>query len=174
MKTLAMAFTMVVLAAAPMAAQQTETEKQTEHPHQCPHHQAMHQGGEHAMGQHQMGQHQMGRHQMGEMGAHGMGGDHAAMQEMHKVMIMMHHPEMLELSEAQVEELAALRDRVHADGAPQGPEAMARVVEETRAVLTAEQRERLGEMDHPMGEGCPMMQHGGEREPAGHGGDGHH
>lgn len=159
MKKLAMAVTMTVLAAAPVTAQQPEQEKQAEHPHQCPHHQGAHhgahQGGDHAMGQHRMGAHGTGQHQMG---AH-----HEAMQEMHEVMMMMHHPEMLDLSEAQVERLAALRDRVHADGtAPmqRGPEAIEELAEEARSILTAEQRERLAEMDHPMGEECPMMQHG--------------
>lgn len=165
MNKIAMAVTMVVLAAAPVTAQQAEQHERAEHPHQCPHHQAGHEGahggGEHAMGQHEMGGHEMGEH-------------HAAMQEMHGVMMMMHHPEMLDLTEAQVEQLAALRDRVHADGMnpmQHGPEAMKELVEEARSVLTAEQRERLAEMDHPMGEECPMMKHG---EGGGHGGHGGH
>lgn len=76
--------------------------------------------------------------------------------------MMMHHPEMLGLSEAQVERLGSLMERIHADGMQrmQGLEDMSALVEEARDILMVEQRERLAAMDHPMGDGCPMMKHG--------------
>lgn len=147
MKKIAMATAIVVLAAAPVTAQQGEHHEQAEHPHQCPHHQG--EQGQHPAAAHGMGGHEMDEH-------------HPGMQEMRDVMMMMHHAEMLDLSEAQVQQLTALMERVHADGMPrmQDPEAMSQLVEEARAILTPQQRERLAEMEHPMGEGCPMMKNG--------------
>lgn len=164
MNKIVMAATMMggmVLATAPVAAQEQASEAKADHAHECPHH----------AGAHEMGQHHEEMQGMASMhGKAGMHGDgHCRHTGGMSLMMMLHHPEMLDLTEDQARQLTELVEQAHEEAMPlmqQAHETMANAAEAANALLTAEQRERLSTMDQSMEGECAMMQPGDDH--AGH------
>lgn len=193
MKSIALAFTVALLATAPVAAQGHEGHQPKPGEHEA------HAGQMH--GQHGMAGHAEGM-QMGQGAGHCM----AMMAGIGQAMMAFHHPEALGLTADQTRELESLMTRTHEAAHPhmqmameagaragelleaerpdfaayeerlgeaaahmvQAHTTLARATVEARGLLTPEQRTRLSEMDHEMGATpCPMM-HGKAGAAAAH------